>query len=257
MIPILRTAVLSLSMSLPAQAGDLTVFAAASLGDVLGALAERWEADTGTDITVALAGTSALARQIDAGAPADVMISASEDWMDWLTQRDRIVPESLRLIAANRLVLIAHDPGAASLASVTSETDLPALLGAEGRLAIALPDAVPAGIYAREALTRLGLWGGVQGRLAPTDNVRAALALVALGETPLGIVYETDAVAEPKVHVAGVFPPELHPPILYPAAVVAESNVPDRAAAFVDWLVSDAAQAVFARYGFLPAETQQ
>lgn len=248
-----RAALLTALLSLPAQAADLTVFAAASLGDVLGELGQTWESATGSRVTVALAGSSALARQIDAGAPADVMISANAEWIDWLNERGRILPDSIRNIASNRLVLIAHDPQAASVDPVTADTDLTGLLGPDGRLAIALPEAVPAGQYAKEALTRLGLWDGLKDRLAPTDNVRAALALVALGEAPVGVVYETDAVAEPKVHVAGVFPPDLHPAILYPAAVVAESPVRDDAAAFVDWLGSDESQAILARFGFLPA----
>lgn len=248
----LRAALLTALTPLPAQAGDLTVFAAASLGDVLEDLAQVWEEDTGSDLTLALAGSSALARQIDAGAPADIVISANEDWMTWLDDRGRLVPDSLRQIASNRLVLIAHDPGAASVAPVTGDTDLGAMLGPDGRLAIALPEAVPAGLYARAALTGLGLWDGVAHRLAPTDNVRAALALVALGEAPLGVVYATDAAADPEVHVAGIFPTELHPPIRYPAAVVADSADPENARAFVDWLLSDGAQAVFARHGFLP-----
>ena len=252
MIAMFRAAILTTCMSLPAQAGDLTVFAASSLGDVLKDLEVLWETKTGQDLTVALAGSSALARQIDAGAPADVMISANVDWITWLDERARLLPDSLRNIASNELVLIAHDPAAASQEPVTEAFDFPTLLGPDGRLAIALPEAVPAGIYAREALMRLGLWDGVQDRLAPTDNVRAALALVALGETPLGVVYATDAVAEPQVSVAGVFPSVLHPPILYPAAVVAESPVPDLATGFVDWLISAEAQAVFAEHGFLP-----
>lgn len=256
MIPMFRAALLAGLLSLPAQASDLTVFAAASLGDVLGDLAAAWQEESGLEVTAALAGSSALARQIDAGAPADVVISANETWISWLDERGRILPDSLRIVASNRLVLVAHDPAAASVAPVTADTDLSALLGPEGRLAVALPEAVPAGIYAREALTGLGLWDGLKERLAPTDNVRAALALVALGEAPAGVVYETDAVAEDRVHVAGVFPSGLHAPILYPAAVVADSAVPDRALAFVDWLTSETARTILADYGFLPAGAQ-
>lgn len=257
MIPILRAALVLMCMALPAKAADLTVFAAASLGDAMADLAAEWDAVTGQDVTLVLAGSSTLARQIDAGAPADVYISANATWMDWLVERGRILPESRLDTASNRLVLVAHDPSAASDAAVTSKTDLVTALGPSGRLAIALPDAVPAGMYARTALTDLGLWDGLRPRLAPTDNVRAALALVALGEAPLGIVYATDALAEPRVVVAGVFSETNHPPIRYPAAVVAEGQTTEDATAFVAWLASDAAQAILNRYGFLPVGLTQ
>jgi molybdate transport system substrate-binding protein len=153
---------------------------------------------------------------------------------------------------SNRLVLVAHDPAAASDADITPNTDIMGALGPAERLAIALPEAVPAGIYAKTALTDLGLWEGLQARLAPTDNVRAALALVALGEAPLGIVYATDAKAEPRVVTAGVFPENSHPPIRYPAAVISNSPSPEDASAFVAWLVSPVAQENLSRFGFLP-----
>lgn len=252
MITLFRAALLTVFTALPAQASDLTVFAAASLGDVIDSLSRAWTVETGVAVTVALAGSSALARQVDAGAPADVIVLASEDWMVWLRERDRLLPDTERFVASNRLVLVANGAGVPSDEPITETTDLPAMLGPDGRLALALPDAVPAGIYAREALTALGLWGDIEGRLAPTDNVRAALALVALGEAPLGVVYATDAAAEPKVHVAGVFPQALHAPILYPAAVVADTDRPDAAQDFVTWLSTDPAQAILGGYGFLP-----
>ena len=251
-IPILRATLVAIWLALPAKAADLTVFAAASMGDAMAELATVWEADTGQGVTLVLAGSSTMARQIDAGAPADVYVSANETWMDWLVARGRAVPESRVDIASNRLVIVAHDPTTATDADITRQTDILGALGPTGRLAIALPEAVPAGIYAKTALTDLGLWEELSTRLAPTDNVRAALALVALGEAPLGIVYATDAIAEPRVVTAGVFPEDTHPPIRYPAAVVTDASSPDTASAFVAWLVSPAAQEVLRRYGFLP-----
>ncbi|OSQ45633.1 molybdate ABC transporter substrate-binding protein [Marivita geojedonensis] len=251
MIPLLRATVLLTWLCVPAKAAELTVFAAASLGDAMADLASGWEAETGQTVTLVLAGSSTLARQIDAGAPADVFVSANGEWMDWLAEAGRVLPDSRVDIAANRLVLIAHDPSVQSAGDVTTGTDLPGMLGADGRLAIALPEAVPAGIYAKTALMKLGLWEAVAHRLAPTDNVRAALALVALGEAPLGVVYSTDARAEPRVVVAGQFSEDTHPPIRYPAAVVSDSPAPDTAAAFVQWLTSEDAEVVLESHGFL------
>jgi molybdate transport system substrate-binding protein len=251
MIRLLRTTLLLLCFAMPVRAADLTVFAAASLGDAMGELASAWEAETGHSVTMVFAGSSTLARQIDAGAPADVYVSANTAWMDWLAENKRVIETSRVDIAANRLVLVAGSPAARNEAEVTSGTDIAGLLGENGRLAVALPEAVPAGIYAKAALTELGLWKGVSSRLAPTDNVRAALALVALGEAPAGVVYATDAAAEPGVVVAGVFPETSHSPIRYPAAVVADSGQAGAAGAFVDWLTEDAAQSILVSFGFL------
>ncbi|MFP7569932.1 molybdate ABC transporter substrate-binding protein [Marivita sp. S2033] len=252
MFPLLRAALVALCVAAPVHADEITVFAAASLGDALGEASEMWMDETGHHVTLALAGSSTLARQIDAGAPADVFLSANADWMTWLVEHDRVLPDTRRDIASNRLVLIAHDGAARSEAEMSSDTDVLGLLGQEGRLAIALPEAVPAGIYAKAALSGLGLWAGLEQRLAPTDNVRAALALVALGEAPAGVVYATDAKAETKVHVAGVFPEGSHPPIRYPAAVVTGSPHTEVAAAFLDWLETGAAQKILAAHGFMP-----
>jgi molybdate transport system substrate-binding protein len=251
-IPFLRTTLLLTCLAVPATAADLTVFAAASFGDAMAELATIWEGETGQAIALVLAGSSTMARQIDAGAPADVYVSANETWMNWLAERGRIIAESQVDIASNRLVVVAHDPNAASEIEVTAKSDILGALGPSGRLAIALPEAVPAGIYAKAALTDLGLWKGLSARLAPTDNVRAALALVALGEAPLGIVYATDATAEPRVVIAGVFAEASHPPIRYPAAVTLDASHQETASAFVAWLVSPAAQEVLRGYGFLP-----
>jgi molybdate transport system substrate-binding protein len=238
-----------LAAALPARAAEpLTVFAAASLATALDEAAERYEAETGERVALAYAGSSALARQIDQGAPADVFLSANPGWMDWLEERGRVAPDTRRDLLRNRLVLAAH--GEAAPVDL-SRLDIKALLG-DRRLAVALTGAVPAGLYAKAALSSLGLWKEARPRLAEADNVRAALALVARGEAPYGIVYATDAAAEPAVSVAAVFPEATHPPIVYPAAVVAEGDR-TRAARFLAWLAGPEAGAVFARHGFAPA----
>ncbi len=241
------TFVLALLLSLcagPALADRITVFAAASLKTAMDRLAALYEDATGGRVTVALAGSSALARQIQQGAPADVFVSANADWMDRLEADGLLVPGSRRDLLGNRLVLVAPD-GAAPL----DPADLPAALG-EGRLAMALVEAVPAGIYGRAALESLGLWQALGPRVAQADNVRAALALVATGAAPYGVVYATDAAAEPRVEVVATFPDDSHPPIVYPAALVGEGGA--EAAAFLDWLGEGEAGAVFADLGFTP-----
>lgn len=237
----MRTLLLLAALCTPgAAAAETRVFAAASLGQVLGEVAEAW----GGEVTVSAAGSSAIARQVAAGAPADIAILASADWMDWLAARAPVA-ERVGLLS-NRLVLIGH--GAAAPLRLAPGVDLSARLG-EGRLAMALTRAVPAGIYGRAALEALGLWAGVADRLAETDNVRAALALVALGEAPLGIVYATDAAAEPRVSVLATFPEESHPPITYPAARLTEEG-----AAFFAFLQGPEAAAIFRAAGFGPGE---
>ncbi|MDP1631045.1 MAG: molybdate ABC transporter substrate-binding protein [Caulobacter sp.] len=247
-----RRAFLVGAASLAAQAcaptgPGLTVFAAASLQEALTAAGGAWTADGRAPATLSFGASSAMARQIAEGAPADVFISADEDWMDWLAGRGRIVAASRRDLLSNQLVLIA--PASASVA-LTIGPDMPLgqALG-DGRLAMADPDAVPAGRYARAALTRLKVWPQVAGRLLPAENVRAALAYVARGEAPLGVVYATDALAEPAVRVVGRFPAWTHPPIVYPGAVVTGARDP-AAGAFLNFLGGPRAMAVFRRYGF-------
>lgn len=230
----------------PAQ---ITVFAAASLKTAFDALAPAYEAQTGREVTVALAGSSALARQIEAGAPADVFVSANTDWMDALEARGLLLPGSRRDLLGNSLVLIAP-PGDVPAIRIGPGMDLARALGG-GRLAMALVDAVPAGIYGRAALVSLGQWRAVAPLVAQADNVRAALALVATGAAPLGIVYATDALAEPRVAVVGTFPAASHPPIVYPAAALAAGRT-RAASAFLDWLAGPKASAVFAEQGFGP-----
>lgn len=245
---------LCLGLTLPARAAEpsrpLLVFAPASLSSVLQDLRSDWNAD-GRQMTVSFAGTATLARQLRAGAPADVFISADRAWLDALTAEGRV--SQPRRVAGNRLVLVV--PSSSSRQSVPLETGALAKALAGGRLAVALVASVPAGRYARAGLTSLGLWPEVEGRLAETADVRSALRLVALGEAPLGVVYATDARSEPRVRVAAEFPPSSHPAIEYWAAPITSSRHPDTAA-FMDFLVSPAAMAHFLRAGFtdLPSD---
>lgn len=222
---------------------EVTVFAAATLKTALDEIATGYSAGTGTAVTLSYAGTPALARQIEQGAPADVFISASVDWMDALAAKGLIQPDSRRDLLGNRLVLIGPT-GAAPLVL----EDLAARLG-EGRLAMALVDAVPSGQYGKAALESLGLWEAVAPSVVQSENVRAALHLVALGEAALGIVYASDAVAEPRVTVLATFPESSHPRIIFPAALTLTAS--PEAAAFLDHLASPEAAEVFAANGFL------
>ena len=227
----------------PAQAERITVFAAASLKDALENAAREWEMRTDDEIVLSFAGSSLLARQIMQGAPAAIYISASVVWMDELEASGDVEPNSRRDLVRNRLVLLRHGRSGEPV----ELNRLPERLGKE-RLAMALVDAVPAGIYGQAALRSLGLWEAIGPRVAQADNVRAALALVARGETPFGIAYRTDAGAADDVSVAAVFPETSHPPIVYPAALVKGANA---ARPFLDWLSSPEGLAIFARYGFL------
>jgi molybdate transport system substrate-binding protein len=248
----LRTVVAAVALALApagaARAETVTVFAAASLTDVLAEIERGFEAATGHDLVVSLAGSSALARQIQRGAPADVFISANPGWMDVLEADGLLEPGSRADLVANALVLVAH--GAAPPVEIGPDLDLAGLLG-EGRLAMALVEAVPAGIYGKAALESLGLWSAVAPRVAQADNVRAALALVATGAAPYGIVYATDAAAEDAVTAIGTFPADSHPPIVYPVADLANRDT-EAEAAFLAYLRGPEARAAFARQGFAP-----
>ncbi len=230
-----------------AQQIALTVFAASSLKTALDRVAGEFRAARGAPVSVSYAASSSLARQIEQGAPADVFVSADADWMDYLEQRKLLRPGTRHDLLGNTLVLVAPagDPVAVAL---RPGLDLAAVLGT-GRLALADVRSVPAGKYARAALERLGAWSGVERRLAMAENVRVALALVARGEARLGIVYGTDAHAEPGVRVVGTFPADSHPPIVYPVALVESSRHP-LAEAFVSDLRSPAARKVFQGEGF-------
>ncbi|HET7765418.1 MAG TPA: molybdate ABC transporter substrate-binding protein [Burkholderiales bacterium] len=231
----------------PARAAEtVTVFAAASLKDALDENAKAYQAQSGDRVAVAYAASSALARQIEAGAPADIFISADLDWMDYVERRHLVKADTRRNLLRNRLVLIAPADSKASV-DIGPRFPLAKLLG-NGRLAMANPDAVPAGKYGKASLEALGVWRDVQAKVASAENVRAALVLVSRGEAPFGIVYRTDAAVEPKVRVVGLFPENTHPPIVYPMAMTATSKA--AAANFVSWLNRPEARAIFAKYGF-------
>jgi len=235
-----------------AQTGAaVTVFAAASLKNALDEAVAIHGQRTGTRVTVSYAASSALARQIEAGAPADLFISADLEWMNYLQTRQLIRPATRVNLLGNRMVLIAPRDGRTNLA-VERGMVLARALG-DGRLAVADPDAVPAGKYAKAALQALGAWSAVAPKLARAENVRAALAFVARGECPLGIVYATDAAAEPRVRILGAFPAGTHPPIVYPAAMTATAKRAG-AASLLQFLGSAAAKPVFEKHGFTVLE---
>lgn len=230
-----------------AMAKGPLVLAAASLQESLNDAAKAWAAKKRDAPVLSFAASSALARQIEAGAPADLFISADEEWMDYVAGKSLIRPVTRVSFLSNRLVLIAPAGSRGKLA-IGPGFPLARALG-NGRLAMADPDAVPAGKYGETALTRLGVWNAVKDRVARAENVRAALALVERGEAPYGVVYATDAMASSKVRVVGTFPPHSHPPITYPLAILRTSTSPD-AEAFRRFLLSREGKAIFARRGF-------
>ncbi len=237
----------ALMAAFPARAADgPVVFAAASLKGPLDEAAAAFKAETGTTIVISYAGSNALARQIEQGAPAELFISADTDWMDYVAQKDLIAADTRVDLLSNALALIAPADSATTL-EIADGFDLSGAVG-ESKLALADPDAVPAGKYAKAALSALGVWDAVQPKVARAENVRAALALVARGEAAFGIVYVTDAMAEPKVKAVGVFPAATHDPILYPAALTRTAT--PEAAAFLTFLKGAAAGAIFAKAGF-------
>jgi molybdate transport system substrate-binding protein len=227
---------------------DVLVFAASSLKDVVDDLAPLVEASAGARMRVSYAASSSLARQIEEGAPAEIFVSADLDWMDYLAARNLIQQNTRVDLTGNRLVLIAP-AGRTVTMHMASGFPLAAALGG-GRLAIADPEAVPAGKYAKAALTSLGVWDAVATRLAPAENVRAALTLVSRAEAPLGVVYHTDALADPGVVIVDTFPPSSHPAIVYPAALTTRAS--PAAARVLGVLRGDEAHAVFKRRGFVP-----
>lgn len=254
-----RALAIGLAMLIPfsASAAEITVFAAASMKSALDNIAADWTATTGNAVAIGYDASSKLARQIQQGAPADIFISAAPEWMDVLAADGLIASGSRRDIVSNQIVLIAQNPKTPPV-TIGRDLDLPGLL-AGGKLSMAMVDSVPAGQYGKEALEYFGLWQKVAPDVVQSDNVRTALVLVALGEAPLGIVYASDAIAQPDgarpVTVIGTFPGDSHRPILYPAARLADSAAPE-VQAFLDYLSSDAARATFAANGFtlLPAD---
>jgi molybdate transport system substrate-binding protein len=249
LLPRLRRAALALLLlaSGPASAGEpVTVFAAASLKTALEEIAKPFTRDTGLPVRFSFAASSALARQIEAGAPAHVFASADVEWMDHLDARGLIDARTRIDLLGNRLVVVAPADSPLRDLALTPEA-LRAALGA-GRIAMGEVTSVPAGRYAKAALERLGLWAEASGRLAQTENVRAALAFVSRGEAPLGIVYETDARADPRVRVVATLPAESHRPIVYPFALTARA--PEAARRFVAYLSEPPARAAFEAQGF-------
>ena len=231
----------------------LLVFAAASLKNALDAIAAEWRKENGKQATISYAASSTLAKQIENGAPADLFISADLDWMDFLQQRQLIDAATRIDLLGNTLVLVAPKDSAASV-TIAPGFPLADLLGG-GRLAMADPGGVPAGRYGKAALTKLGVWPAVVGRIAAAENVRAALVLVARGEAPLGIVYRTDATVEPGVKIIGTFPSDSHPPIVYPIALTRTAS--QDAPAFLSYLRGPVARMAFEAGGFVVLDSKQ
>ena len=230
-----------------AQNGKVLVFAAASLKTALDEINAQWQERTGKRAAVSYAASSALAKQIEQAAPADIFISADLDWMEYLAERKLIRPDTRSDLLSNRLVLIAPK-GTNLRVEIKQGFRLASLVG-QRHLALANTDAVPAGKYAKAALNALGVWEQVKGRIAQAENVRAALLLVSRGEAPLGIVYESDAVSDPSVVTVGIFPEATHPRIIYPIALTSGSTSPD-AGSFLDELKSPQARTIFEKQGF-------
>jgi molybdate transport system substrate-binding protein len=244
---------LAATFSLPQSANaqdkpPLLVFAAASLKNALDEINETWTKQSGVAARASYAASSALAKQIEEGAPADLFLSADLEWMDYVEKKNFIRPGTRQSLLGNSLVIVATKDSKIGDVKIDEKLDLAKLLG-DGRLSVAGVEAVPAGRYAKAALSKLGLWTLVEKRLAEAENVRAALALVSRGEAPLGIVYSTDAAADKGVKVIGTFPAGSHPPIIYPVGVVASSKNPG-ADDYRKYLSGAAARTVFQKHGF-------
>ena len=238
----------ALAGATPAAAQEtVTVFVAASLKNALDDANAAFTKATGVKVTASYAASSALAKQIEQGAPADVFISADLKWMDYANERKLIKPDTRVNLLGNRLVLIAPQDSKLDRIAIGNGFDIARLAG-DGRIAVADVKAVPAGLYAKAALEKLGAWKAAEPKLAQAENVRATLAFVARGETPIGIVYETDAKIEPKVKIVGIFPDGSHEPVIYPAAATAAAK--PGAARYLGFLRSGAAKAIFEKYGF-------
>lgn len=228
---------------------SILVFDAASLADVVEDLGKGFTERSHVPVKSSPAASSALAKQIEAGAAADVFFSADLEWMDYLEQRKLLRPGSRHDVVRNRLVLIAPADSKVSV-KIAPGFGLVKALG-DGKLATGDPDSVPVGKYAHAALEKLGAWNSVSGRIVRAENVRSALAFVARGEAPLGIVYRTDALAEKRVRIVDVFPEDSHPPIVYPISLTTRAG--PAAQRFLDFVISAAAQPIFRKYGFQPA----
>ncbi|WP_421358821.1 molybdate ABC transporter substrate-binding protein [Agrobacterium rosae] len=245
---IIGSVVASIGLSAPAFAQDkVTVFAAASMKNALDAANAEWAKETSNEATVSYAASSALAKQIEAGAPADLFISADLAWMDYVAGKKLIKDETRTNLLGNRLVLVAPADKATPV-EIKQGFDLAKLVG-DGKLAMGAVDSVPAGKYGKAALEKLGVWSSVEGKVAGAESVRAALVLVSRGEAPYGIVYQTDAAADQGVKIVGTFPQDSHEPIIYPVAILAESKSP-AVAAYLEFLKSAKAAPFFEKQGF-------
>lgn len=233
--------------AVPAAQRELTVFAAASLTEVLVEVGKAYTARTQNPVRFSFAGSSALARQVESGAPVDAFVSADQEWMDFLADRKLIAAATRTDIVTNSLVLVARADSRIQL-TIAPRFALAQALGRNGRIATGDPQVVPVGKYARAALTRLGVWESVADRMIAADNVRTALNFVALGEAPLGIVYVTDAHGNTRVRVVATFPADTHDPITYPAAATTRGGA--EAAGFVAFLRTEEARSIFRKYGF-------
>lgn len=236
----------SLLFGAPARA-DVVVFAAASATDAVNDIGKAYVATGGAAIVPSYASSSTLAKQIESGAPASIFLSADERWMDYLADRNLLAAGSRLNLLGNRVVLVAPKDSTAKI-DIVPGFPLAKLLG-DGRLAVGDPSHVPVGAYTQKALEKLGVWDSVQNKLAPADSVRAALAFVERGETPFGVVYETDAAISDKVKVVGLFPEDSHPPVVYPAALIAGKDSTE-AKAFFAFLQGPEAKTIFRKYGF-------
>ena len=230
-----------------AEEKTITVFAAASMKNALDEVDGLFTKQSGIKVVASYAASSSLMKQIEQGAPADVFLSADVDWMDYGIKHNLIKNDTRKDLLGNRLVLIAPKDSKIGNVTIAPGFDLAALVGS-GHIATGDVRAVPAGLYAKAALEKLGIWSSVESKIAMAENVRAALVLVARGEAPLGIVYETDAKVDPSVKIIGVFPEDSHPPIIYPVAMTKDAK-PD-AAQYLAFLTTPEAKAVFERYGF-------
>ncbi|MCB8887732.1 molybdate ABC transporter substrate-binding protein [Vreelandella malpeensis] len=242
-------AALCLALSPGVLAADrVQVAAAASLTDALNEVIEVFETEHDIEIVPVYASSSTLARQIASGSPAQLFVSANVDWMDWL-EDEGVDVQARRDLLQNRLALVSASDSLPARFTPGDGEPIASLMGDDDRLSVGDPDHVPAGIYTQQALEALGEWKALEARLARGNDVRAALALVERGETPAGVVYQTDAFASPAVRVLGLFPADSHDPITYPAALI---DADDNAAAqtFREWLESDAALDIFEAYGF-------
>jgi molybdate transport system substrate-binding protein len=231
-----------------AQSESVVVFAAASLKNALDEIAAGWTAKSGAAVKTSYAASPALAKQIEEGAPADLFISADLDWMDYVDKKNLVKAGTRVNLLGNTIVLAASKDWTKGDIKIEPNFPLASLLG-DGRLAMASVASIPAGKYGKAALEKLGVWNSVANKVAEAENVRAALALVARGEAPLGIVYQTDAAADKGVKVLGAFPDNTHRPIIYPIAAVAASTNPGDAN-YLAYLKSPAARPIFEKRGF-------